>query len=296
MKMSTKFMKNLPIILTIAGCVGVAATAYFAAKVTPEASRRMKRLKKEKEQEVWDECTEIAKSKLEDGDEPTDPQIAEEYNLVKKKDLLPSPKDVVKEIIPLYIPAFLMGTASIACVIAANTIHIKRLTATSAALTATEEAFRTYRDNVVKQIGEKKASEVLERVYKESTDKKPIKSEEHPEGTQVVISEAGGTLCFDQWGGHYFKMSIGKLKSIITEMNVRLSREDWISLNDLYYELGIPRSKMGDDLGWDIMRGKLDPHYTSILGVDENGQETPIFVLDWVYGPAPRYKYGDGVY
>lgn len=296
MKMSTRFMKNLPIILTVCGCIGVGATAFFAAKVTPEASKRLKRLKREKEQEVWDKCEEIAKSKLEEGDEPTDPQIAEEFNLVKKKDLLPSPKAVIKEVAPLYIPAVLMGGASIASIIAANTINIKRLTATSAALTATEEAFRTYRDNVVKQIGERKASEVLERVHRESMEEKPIKSPEHPEGTQVIVTNAGDTLCFDQWGGHYFKSSIDKIKNTINNLNFKLTREDWVTVNDLYFELGIPRSKMGDEMGWDIQRGQLEPIYSSILGTDDNGQETPIFVIDWLRGPGPRYKYGDGVW
>lgn len=289
------FLKNLPTILTVAGIVGVGGTVFFAIKVTPEAKKRIDGLKHDKEREIWDRCEEEAKQKfnIDEGSEPSDAQIAEVLDTVPKKEFRPAVKDVVKEVSVLYLPTVLMGGASIAAFVAANTISVKRLTATSAALTATEEAFRTYRDKVVEQIGEKKAAEVVERIAKEKVEKNPPKSDKNPDGQTIVVAGEGDTLLYDALTGRYFTMNFDEFKRRIVNLNFRLIHEDFISKNEYYSEIGLPPVSDGDDNGWSVDK-EISPTYSCIMADVEHG-ERPCIVVDFLSLPGPRFRYGDGV-
>ena len=297
-------MKNLPTILTVAGCVGVGATVFFAVKVTPEAKRRVDELKKEKEDDIYRQCEQqwledngYCKGGENEGEEPDEAELlVATTNLmdeVPEKYFRPTPIEVVKEVAVLYLPATLMGAASIAAFVSANTVSVKRLTATSAALTATEEAFRTYRNKVVEQIGEKKAAEVIAKIAEDKVKKNPPKLDEtDTEGKPVIITGDGDTLCYESYTGRYFKSNIDKLRRIETHMNQRLMHEDFISLNDLYDEIGLPPVKMGDDLGWNVMDDTIDFTISSTI-IDKDDREVTCTVLDLLNPPRERYMYGD---
>lgn len=295
------FMKNLPTILTIAGCVGVGVTVFFAVKVTPEAKRRIDNLKKEKENDIWKSCE--AQWRKENGysEGSEEPDEADLYvgteklmNEVPDKEFRPAITDMAKEVAVLYLPSVLMGAASIAAFISANTVSVKRLTATSAALTATEEAFRTYKNKVVEQIGEKKAAEVIQKIVQEKVDKNPPATDNNPSGANVILTGDGETLFLDTLTHRYFRSDIEKIKRIINSLNARLIREDYISLNDYYDEIGLDRCNLGEELGWSIMgEGQIDVSFTSVTAYKDDDKEIPIPCLGVEFHVEPRYHYGE---
>ena len=59
----------------------------------------------------------------------------------------------------------------------------------------------------------------------------------------------------------------------------------YIALNEFYYEVGLPGTKMGDELGWNIDGGLIGLDFSSQLSEDG----TPCLVID--YRIAPRYEY-----
>ena len=61
--------------------------------------------------------------------------------------------------------------------------------------------------------------------------------------------------------------------------------EGYISLNDFYYEIALPETKLGDELGWHIDNGLVDLRFSSQLAEDG----TPCLVID--YQIAPKYDY-----
>ena len=63
--------------------------------------------------------------------------------------------------------------------------------------------------------------------------------------------------------------------------------EMYISLNELYYELGLRCTEQGNELGFNINDGLIDIDFSAILSDDER----PCVVLS--YRVAPRYGYGD---
>lgn len=101
----------------------------------------------------------------------------------------------------------------------------------------------------------------------------------------MFITEKGNTLCYDVVSGRYFRSDIDKIKKAENELNHRMISEMYISLNEFYYEVGLPRTSIGDELGWNIDGGLIGLEFSSQLAEDG----TPCLVID--YGIAPRYEY-----
>ena len=71
--------------------------------------------------------------------------------------------------------------------------------------------------------------------------------------SQVIVTEKGNTLCRDSISGRYFKSDIDKIKKVVNELNRQLIHQNYISLNEFYYELGLDSTKNGSYLGWNMI-------------------------------------------
>lgn len=189
------------------------------------------------------------------------------------------PLDVVKTTWKCYIPAMVTGVTSAACLIGANSVNAKRNAALATAYKLSETAFIEYRDKVVETIGEKKEQLVKDKVAEERIKNNPVSNNE------VIITEKGNTLCYDTISGRYFKSDIEKLRRAENDLNERLFGEMYISLNEFYDAIGLNRTRIGDDLGWNIHYGKIKLDFSSQIADDG----TPAVVMD--YRVAPRYDY-----
>ena len=61
--------------------------------------------------------------------------------------------------------------------------------------------------------------------------------------------------------------------------------EGYISLNEFYYEIGLPGTTIGDTIGWKVDDGFVEVYFSSQL--TEDG--TPCIVLN--YERAPNYNF-----
>ena len=235
--------RHSPEILTGIGIAGMITTTVLAVRATPKALRLLEEEKKKKQVE-----------KL--------PGI-----------------ETVKTAWKCYIPAAVTGAASVACLIGASSVNLRRNAALTAAYKLSETALTEYKDKVAETIGEKKEQQIRDAIKKDHVQQNPVSKNE------VIITEKGNTLCYDTISGRYFRSDIDRIKKIVNELNRRMLSEMYISVNDLYCELGIPVIGTGDDLGWNIDRGYIDIDFGSQLADDG----TPCLVLE--YALAPRYDY-----
>ena len=178
-----------------------------------------------------------------------------------------------------YVPAALTGTLSIACLIGASSVNVRRNAALATAYTLSESALKDYQEKVIEMFGEKKNEAVKDAIAKDKVEKNPVVTRE------VIITEKGNTLCYDAVSGRYFKGDIEKIKKAECELNRQMRDEMYISLNDFYYEIGLRNTSIGDDIGWNINEGFIDLYFSSQL--DE--ENVPCVVLN--YQVAPRYDY-----
>lgn len=235
--------KHSPEILTGLGIAGMIATTLMAVRATTKAN--------------WD---------LEDA----------EYDKGRELTKIETIKIGGKR----YIPAILTGTVSIACLIGATSVSIRRSAALATAYTVTETALREYKDKTAEIVGERKEKEIREAVIQDKLDRTPV-----PDTNGVVITGHGDTLCYDVFGGRYFKSSMEFLKHAVNDLNERLLQEGYVSLNDFFERADLDPQKMGDDLGWDTRNGQVRISFGSQLAWGK----VPCLVVD--FSVDPRYDY-----
>lgn len=143
-----------------------------------------------------------------------------------------------------FIPPVLMGATSMACIIGAQTVNVKRHAALASLYTLTEQTLQDYREKVVETIGKNKEDKIYTKVYEDQIQNDP------PKDGQIVLTEKGNTLFKDKYSGRYFKSDIEVLRRVQNDLNHLLNNQMWVPVNDLYSIVGLDTIKLGDDVGW----------------------------------------------
>ena len=142
-----------------------------------------------------------------------------------------------------------------------------------------ERALIRYRNKVIDTLGDKKEKEIQEKVAQDKV------TNNSPKDQQVIITSKGNTLFMDSLSGRYFRSDIDKIKKIINELNRRLVFEHYLSVNDLYYELGLKSTKNGSFMGWNLDKGLIEVRYDTALADNDE----PCIVIN--YDISPRYEF-----
>lgn len=239
--------KNSPQILTGLGCAGLISTAILTGQAVPRALQIIE----EREEQVYS---------LQDNHE------------------LPSGWEQFKLTWKCYIPAGIVGLTSIACIVGANAVNHRRNAALSALYTLSATTLKEYQGKVIEEFGRTKERKIRDDIAKDRIIKDP------PDNKPVILTGDGEVLCYDDLSGRYFKSSIEIIRQKVNELNRDLLSETWLSLNDLYFALGLPETSLGDQMGFNIDKGLIDLDYSSQL--TPNGQ--PALVINTkVY---PKYN------
>lgn len=199
--------KNSPQILTAVSSAGVIGTTVLAVRATPTAVRKIDKLVNDLETE-------------------------------------PTKIDIIKETWKLYIPAGVMGTATIVCIIGATSISTRRSAALLSLYTITEKALSEYQEKVVEVIGEKKEASIREDIAQDRLDANPVTN------ANVLVTKLGDTLCYDHLSGRYFKSDLEAIRKAENDLNKMLLNDSWVPLNSFYTLLGLDPIGIGDDMGW----------------------------------------------
>lgn len=188
-----------------------------------------------------------------------------------------TPVEKVKLTYKHYIPTVASGVATIACVVGVNSISSGRNKAILTAYGLTEAAFREYRDKVVETIGEKKEQKVMDEVNQD------LVAREMP-GKQVIIAAGGEVTFLDKWSGRPFKSDIPSIQKAVNEINYKLLNESYASVNDFYYELGLPSNAMGEEFGWNSDKMLELQEFTAAVY-----EGHPVLVIDYRVTPNRGY-------
>lgn len=190
----------------------------------------------------------------------------------ERKDDLQTDKLTVKETVETtwkcYIPAAATAVVSITCLVGASSVNVKRNTALAAAYKLSETTLSEYRNAVVETIGEKKERAVLDKVSEEKIKNNPV------DNTEIYFTDRGHTLCFEPISGRYFYTDLDKVKRAALTLTEQILTDPFnsgVSVNDFYDEIGLPRTKGGDDLGWNLDIG-TPKVYISPLVIEDNSR------------------------
>lgn len=184
--------------------------------------------------------------------------------------------ETVKTTWKCYIPAVITGATSVACLIGANSVNARRNAALATAYNLSATALSEYKEKVVEQVGERKEKAIRDKIAEDRVQKEPVNN------SAIIVTNSGGTRCMDYVTKRRFTSDVETIKRIVNELNRRMiNGDDYISLNDFYYELQLDGCDVGDDLGWNVCSGLIDVDFSAI--VDTDG--VPCIVLNYAVAP-----------
>lgn len=189
------------------------------------------------------------------------------------------PVDILKATWKCYIPAGIMAGVTIACIVGANTINTKRNIAIAGLYSMAKEAAKDIEEAATEVVGDKKLTEIKDVIAKKKIDENPPKEE------TIIMTGYGDVLCYDAFSGRYFMSNIEKIRKVQNDLNQQMISDIWVSLNDVYYALGLPCIKSGDNMGWNSYHDLIDFHFSTQLTKDGK----PCIVVDFI--PDPKFDF-----
>lgn len=251
-KTAEKFtIDNSPAILTVLGVSGVVTTAYLAAKAATDAMLVLQQ---------------------------------EDARRLAKDNRTP-PMDI-KEMVPLvwkiYIPPVTAGTLTITAIIASNRVSSRRAAGLAAAYSISERAFSEYKEKVIERVGEKKEQSYRDEIAQERVNRNPV------DDKQVLITNGGEVLCYDNFTGRYFKSSMETIRQAQNEINYQIVHQGYASLSEFYQKVGLPVTSISEEVGWNTDQ-LLELDISTILSTDSR----PCIAIDFDLQPTRRFdKFG----
>ena len=240
-------MEHAPTVLTISAIGGVGATAFLSGRA---AIRVM------------------------------DIKVGLEYQSETK----PTRKEYVKATWKEFVPPILMGGATIACIVFAHKIHMRRQAAIMAAYSILSDKYQDYRHEVIQEIGENKENRIRDTVAQNMVNNTYT-------GMNVIQTRFGNILFVDSWSQRYFYSSYEAVHKAAIKVTDIAQAGMCASLNDFYDALEIPTTEHGDCIGWNITQVSDDTGDPVIRITTDRVCKTPTpealpaVVLDYIVEP-----------
>lgn len=175
-------------------------------------------------------------------------------------------KETAKKLTPVVIKPVIFGISSVCCIFGSLSASKRRIAAISAAYSLSETSLKDLEGKMNQILGEKKTRELKDAVTKEK-----LKKEGPVQDNQVIITGTGDVLCKDMYSGRYFRSNAERIGQAINWASSEIRTSMYISLNEFYDQLNVPRIPLGDDIGWnvdDLQGGSLPITYSAILTED----------------------------
>lgn len=250
---ATGFLKRQsPTILICVGSVGVVATSVATAKATLKAKVLLDEVEKEKGEKL-------------------------------------TKKEVLKTVAPTYIPAVVLGTATISCMVGAHIIDKHRQAALVSAYTVLDKSYKEYRDKVEELYGTEAHTKIKEAIAKDKYEKDPEskkKTKDNHDGDVL--------LWFDEYSNRYFWKTMEEVKYAEYHLNRNFALRDYADLNEFYAFLGLGPTAHGAEIGWSIGAGEVYYGYTWIdfyhkLHQSDDPNTPDYYTIEMPFAPTADY-------
>ena len=247
--------RNSATIFTVLAVVGVVTTAIFTAKETPKA-------------------IELCAKVDDDTDEPT---------II----------DYAKATWKCYVPAVAIGTATITCIFASNSINKKQIAALAGAYGLVSESYKKYKDAVKETYGDNAHQDILRKIVADKTGNAAPYAQGLTSDCCLDFSQDEDIhLFYDEYSGEYFESTFSRVLQAEYHLNRNFMFSGVVSLNDFYDFLGLEeikkKVKCGDSVGWSNTNGDLywiDFDHTRII-IDDG---LICYAVEPVFYPDPEY-------
>lgn len=246
-KVGLQLKKYSPSILMGVGIASGIATTLLACNATVKAVKVVEKSKKD-----IDEMKTYLEEQSLCVEDPA------ELNETKKELVMTYAKTGV-ELVKLYAPAAICGILSVSSVLASQGIVNKRNAALSAAYFAADQGFKDYRKRVTERFGESVDKELRFNVKEKEV---PVLDENGKDTGKVEkVKEAhlkaenlGDYIrvfnCCSVYHTKDSDYNLAFLKAQERFANDKLRAEGFVFLNDVLVSIGLPRTRIGNEVGW----------------------------------------------
>lgn len=187
----------------------------------------------------------------------------------KKKGEKLTKKEVVEETWKCYIPTAAATASAIFFTIASDVMNEKRIATLTAAYTLASTVANDCKKKEFEETKETGGEGKTDQNGKKRTIAKPV--------DEIIETGHGSVLCYDALSGRYFTSCKEDLRRAFNDITWVMINETGVSLNELYYSIGLDGIKLGDRLGWSVDRGQVQIKFTSQLTPDGR----PCLVMDF---------------
>lgn len=250
--------ENSTTILTAVGVVGTVGTAYLTGKASFKAAEL-----------IAEEENKINKARA----------IEVHTHLAEIEYIRLTPKEKIKKVWPVYIPAVATGITTVVSIVMANKISSKKIAALTIASGISERALQEYKTKVVEKLGARQERNLRDELAQDRVTKNPQKA------GQVVVIGTGKVLFYDQHTGRYFESTVEDVKKAINKVNHDIIHFMSSSLTEFYDELGLPATTYTDSVGWNT-DNMIDVSFSTTLSPDSQ----PCIAIDFNRAPTSDYS------
>lgn len=247
-----KLQKHSPEILVVAGIIGGVSAAVLACKATPKVNDILEDTKKK-----VDSIHKVAENPEEYVSEKNPEPYSEED---AKKDLTIVYTQAGIELVKTYAPAIVVGTLSVASILAGHNMLRKRYVATAAAYTVLDKNFKDYRGRVIERFGKGLDKELRYNIKAKEVEETTVNEDGSEVVTTKTVEEIDPSTVgdysrfYDEWCLGYEKnnpeYNLMTLKLKQGYLNEKLQINGHLFLNEAFDELGMPRTPVGSVVGW----------------------------------------------
>lgn len=190
------------------------------------------------------------------------------HKLVEELDVAPSTKlGTVKATWKCYIPTALILASSTALILMGVRGESKKYAALAAAYTLLEKSNIDLKEAVEAVVSDEDKTKIGEHIAKRNVERAESRGaimDDH-----IIRAGEGDELFMDAMSGRLFFSSVDEIKQAVIECNYDMLNGGCLSVNDLYYELGLDPVTLGEDLGWNANRGQLTARFDGHI-TDDN--------------------------
>lgn len=276
-----KIKKRSPEILIVVGVVGTVVSAVIACKATTKVNK------------IIDDAKDDI-DKVHVATENCVTEAGETYSTEdSKKDLAIIYAQTGVKLAKLYAPAVILGTFSIASILASNNILRKRNVALGAAYAAIDKSFKDYRGRVIERFGEQVDTELkygIKAKKFEEVEVDPETGKEKKVKKTVIVADpnlqSDYAVYFDNKSRNYETnqdYNYMFLKAQQQFANDKLQTRGHLFLNEVLDDLDLPRTSAGQIVGWtkDGPDGYVNFRIVEVDRETEDGRHEPSLLLDF---------------
>ena len=153
----------------------------------------------------------------------------------------PTTLDKVKTVAPIYGPTVAVGSVTVACILGANHISVKRYAALAGTCVIAKSQLQEHKDKVLEMFGKEKAESIEQEIAKDQVSKKT---------NGLICASDELVTCKDLVTGMVFKSSMVRIQAAANNVNTLVLLDGAAGLTDFYDQLDEEHTPIMEKVRW----------------------------------------------